>query len=318
MLRKRSRSRNSKQALMADYTSQKPSTDNNYKKPTSLSFFNSPRLFTGFASIPLSDTESSSIMSPTSILDTKPYSAFKNPLWPDPNTPTTPKPENRTTHWDNLESRGLGLVDALIDEKPDPGQLSKPKSRMVLFGSQLKIQIPTLPPHSVVSPSNSPKSPADFGMKTRNSQLNSLSPRKSPFGSSNSGMDNPNSPWVFTGCLSVGEMELFEDYTRVITYGPNPRTTHIFDDCIVESCCGVVGLPGSRKENWLPATRPMSYPSESFLSFCYNCRKNIGQGKDIFIYRLVFKFAFTFNRFASFGILYLLSDYVTVWFARKK
>jgi len=264
---------------MAEYTSKKSATDN-YKKP-SPSFFNSPRLFTGFASMPLTDTES--IMSPTSILDTKPYSAFKNPLWPDPNTPKTPKPDNRT-HWDSLESRGLGLVDVLIDEKLDPDKLSKPKSRMVLFGSLLKIQIPTLPP-SVLSPSDSPKSPADFGMKTRNSNLGSLSPRKSPFGSSNTNTDNPNSPGVFAGCLSVDEMELFEDYTRVITHGPNPRTTHIFDDCIVESCCGVVGLSGSRKENGSPAIRSMSYPSESFLSFCYNCRKNLGQGKDIFIYR---------------------------------
>jgi hypothetical protein len=256
---------------MAEYTSKKSATEN-YKKPPPF-FFNSPRLFNGFASKPLTDTES--IASPTSILDTKPYSVFKNPFWPDPSTPKTPKSENRA-NWDCL-----GLIDALIDEKSNPDELSKPKSRMVLFGSQLKIQIPT----TVLSPTDSPKSPADFGLKTRNSNLALLSPRKSAFGSSVTGPDDPNSPRVFAGCLSVDEMELFEDYTRVITHGPNPRTTHIFDDCIVESCCGVMGLSGSKKETGSPVTRSTSYSTESFLSFCYTCRKNLDHGADIFIYR---------------------------------
>ncbi|KOM43809.1 hypothetical protein LR48_Vigan05g141400 [Vigna angularis] len=32
---------------------------------------------------------------------------------------------------------------------------------------------------------------------------------------------------IFMGCLSASEMELSEDYTPVISHGPNPRTTHI-------------------------------------------------------------------------------------------
>uniref|UniRef100_A0A5B6ZW98 FLZ-type domain-containing protein n=1 Tax=Davidia involucrata TaxID=16924 RepID=A0A5B6ZW98_DAVIN len=286
MLRKRSRT-TGKQALMADYGSIQSPTDK-YRRPAS-SLFSSPRLFTGIASKGFTDTES--VMSPTSILDSKPFSAFKNPFWSDTLTPKTPKPENKN-HWDKLDSRGIGLgiVDALIDEKSDSKQ-SKPESRMVLFGSQLKIQIPPLPP-SVLSPAESPKSPADFGIKTRNSQLGPFSPalspsssKKSAFSSANSGLENPNSPRVFSGYLSASEMELSEDYTCVISHGPNPRTTHIFDDCIVESCCGVVGFSASRKENGFFANRPMSYPSESFLSFCYTCKKNLGQGKDIYMYR---------------------------------
>ncbi|XP_055831233.1 uncharacterized protein LOC129900308 [Solanum dulcamara] len=35
------------------------------------------------------------------------------------------------------------------------------------------------------------------------------------------------------------EMESSEDYTCVMIHGPNPKTTHIFDNCIIESCCGV-------------------------------------------------------------------------------
>lgn len=180
----------------------------------------------------------------------------------------------------------LGLVDALTDEISDP-KLSKPESQMVLFGSQLKIQIPPLLLSGLSAAADSPMSPGDFGIKIRNSQLGSFSPllspsNKSPFGSSNSGLENSNSSRIF----SAGEMELSENYTCVITHGPNPKTTHIFDDCIIESCCGVVGFSASsKKENGFAIDQSLSYPSESFLSFCYNCKKNLGQGKDIYMYR---------------------------------
>lgn len=55
-------------------------------------------------------------------------------------------------------------------------------------------------------------------------------------------------------------MEASEDYTRVIARGPNPRTTHIFDDRVV-----VV--------------------EDEFLRWCHGCSKDLGQGNDIFMYR---------------------------------
>lgn len=244
-----------------------------YQRPVP-SIFSSPRLINAFASKGfLMDTEA--VLSPTSILDTKPFTASRNPF-----SPKSPKPENRA-HWEKLDSRkvGLGIIDGLIDEKPD--RVAEPENRVVLFGSQLKIQIPPL--H--LSPGESPKSPADFGIKTRNSQLGLLSSgveKKSPFGSANSGMEYPFSPRV----LSASEMELSEEYTRVVSYGPNPRTTHIFDDCIVESCCGVVGFSDRRKGDGFCGDRSMRYPSENFLSFCCSCKKNLGQGNDIYMYRL--------------------------------
>ncbi|KAL2463847.1 hypothetical protein Fot_53503 [Forsythia ovata] len=265
---------------MADYGSLQ-SPKKNCRQPSS-SFLGSPRLFSGFVSKGIF-ADSESMISPTSILDNKPFPAVKNPFMSDSNTHKTAKIETRGHNWEKLESRGvgLGLIDALIDEKSDLN-LSKPESRMVLFGSQLKIQVPPLPP-SVFSPTDSPRSPGDFGIKTRSSQVGSfssgLSPspvKKSPFGSLNSG--------VFSS-LSASEIELSEDYTCVISHGPNPRTTHIFDDCIVESCCGVVKFSESRKETGYFSNRSMSYPSENFLSFCYNCKKNLGQGKDIYMYR---------------------------------
>lgn len=263
-----------------------------YRK-SSTSIFSSPRFFTGITSKGYTDTDS--VMSPTSVLDSKPFSAIKTPFWSNGNSPRISKPESRVK-WDGLDSKkvGLGLVDALIDETSET-DLSKSESRMVLFGSQLKIQIPHLPT-SVPSPnSDYAGSPRDFGIKTRNSQLGSFSPlsspyssKKSPFGSLNSGNENSNLPRILSGSLSAGEMELSEEYTCVITHGPNPKTTHIFDDCIIEDCCGIVGFSASsKKENGFGTEKSLRYPSESFLSFCYNCNKNLGQGKDIYMYRLV-------------------------------
>ncbi|KAL3648980.1 hypothetical protein CASFOL_005383 [Castilleja foliolosa] len=242
---------------MADYGSAKSPKITCSRQLTS-SFFNSPKLFTAFASKGYNETES--ILSPTSILDAKTlFSAIKIPSWP--------KPENKTS-FEKLGSRGL--VDALIDEKSE-SSLSKPSSRMVVSGSNLKIQVPCF-----VSPNESPKSPSDFGIKTRSSHLGLFSPVKSPFGSSSSGI---------LSTLSASEMELSEDYTCVISYGRYPRTTHIFDDCIAESCCGVVKFSESRRESLSFSGRSMSYPSDRFLSFCYECKKNLGHGKDIYMYR---------------------------------
>ncbi|KAJ1384356.1 Zf-FLZ domain [Sesbania bispinosa] len=195
-----------------------------HKKPTT-SFFSSPRLFTSKV---LYETEA--MMSPTSILDSKPFSAFKNPFWSETNSPRTTVGEHKR-YWDRLDSKGL--VDALVDEKP-----------------------------------------ADFSAKMRNSRLG-----KSAFGSANSALETSKSRTrrVSTGCLSATEMELSEDYTRVISHGPNPKTTHIFDNCVVEGSCFHVGCTSSAIEN--------VFPSETFMSFCFYCNKNLGQGIDIYIYR---------------------------------
>ncbi|XP_010932772.1 FCS-Like Zinc finger 8 [Elaeis guineensis] len=275
---------------MSDYTCLPSPTANN-KRPTASSLFPSPRLFSGLSPKGPSDCEAA--MSPTSILETKPF--IGNPFFTDRNqrrsirdaiAPTTAN-QSRHHPWDNGDSKaiGLGLVDALNNEKIDK-QASKPESRMVLFGSQLKIQIPPIQSSSI-SPSGSiesPRSPIEFGIKTKNSQLALYSPaRRSPVGSTNMEAVVPtSSPRLFTGCLTPSEMELSEDYTCVISHGPNPRTTHIFDNCIVESCGD--GFVALRKENRSLADNS-GYTSDDFLSFCYACRKNLGQGKDIFMYR---------------------------------
>uniref|UniRef100_J3N2S3 FLZ-type domain-containing protein n=2 Tax=Oryza brachyantha TaxID=4533 RepID=J3N2S3_ORYBR len=76
--------------------------------------------------------------------------------------------------------------------------------------------------------------------------------------------------------MSPGEMEMSEDYTCVIARGPNPRTTHIFDNRVVRSSGAC--FPA---EIWLPSAGK----DDGFLRYCHGCSKDLGLGKDIFMYR---------------------------------
>ncbi|PKA61402.1 hypothetical protein AXF42_Ash014319 [Apostasia shenzhenica] len=250
---------------MSDNSSILPSRNGKFATPIS-SLFTSPKVFVGFSAKGLSD--SGAAMSSTSILEIKPFSAIGNPSFADRNI--------RKPHWDNGDSRaiGLGIVDALNNEKFDKRSMN-PNNRMILFGSQLKIQISPARSNSI-SPTGSvesPRTPIEFGIKNKNSQLALRSP---------AGLRieiEPSPPRILPGCLSPEDMELSEDYTCVISHGPNPKKTHIFDNCIVESSCE------SGKENNFSAELISVYPSEDFLSFCYTCKKVLAQGEDIFIYR---------------------------------
>ncbi|GMI66509.1 hypothetical protein like AT3G22550 [Hibiscus trionum] len=234
MLRNRSRAVTSKQALMADHRAAQ-----NYTKPIP-SFFDSPR-FKAF-------TSTEAIKSPTSILDNIPFFPFTNPF--ALNRPKSPKlfsPEIPEP-----ERIGLAILDTFIGGNPsEDNSCRELNNKKVLFGTELRVQIPPLPP-------------TDFGIKTRNSHLSPT------FGSPDSGsIHMKGSP-----CFPVTEMELSEDYTCVISHGPNPRTTHIFDNFVLENYCSV-------PDNKLKTTSE----TESFLSFCHTCKKNLEQEIDIYIYR---------------------------------
>ncbi|KAH7517233.1 hypothetical protein FEM48_Zijuj09G0041200 [Ziziphus jujuba var. spinosa] len=260
MLRNRSRAVTSKQALMADHSSQ-PSPAQNYTKPIQ-SFFGSPR-FRAFTMKGFPET--GVLMSPTSILDTKPISPFGNSFSYSKSQSISPEflQENKQS-WTKAETKGIGLalIDPLNDETIQNCS-TKSGSGKVLFGTKLRVQIPTLQT-STLSPIESPRSPADFGIKTRYSHISAI-------GSPNSSSQTKDSPGVLTACISMSDMEHSEEYTCVISHGPNPRTTRIFDNCIVESFYSL-----SDKSNSV---------SQNFLSFCYTCKKNLEQENDIYIYR---------------------------------
>ena len=204
--------------------------------------------------------------SPTSILEIMPFSIIKHPFFPEKN--------DKKPHWTNNDSSGvgLGLIDGLTTCKSDDGSLHS-CSKMIVFEPQLKIQIPQVESGSSSSTGSveSPYSPIEFGIRNKDSQLVLLSPPDS------SGESLPPSPGFFTR-----EMELLEEYTCVISHGPNPKKTHIFDNCIMENCDN--GFATEKKENRVLSDKSSDYPSADFLSFCHACKKPL-VSKDIFMYR---------------------------------
>jgi hypothetical protein len=197
-----------------------------------------------------------------------------NPFGYDRNKSKAPSAEtNCSTNKQEPKAIGRALIDSIVEEKGDgnDGNFSKPINRMAVLGSKLKVQIPVLNPPSSLSPMESPKSPADFGIKTRSSQL------PSPL----CGTPTKN----LNRQLSLKEMEMSEDYTCVTTHGPNPKTTHIYDDCIVESCCGDDTKFSDHKittENSFD-TGDSSSPAADLLSSRHACKGILGQSKDIFM-----------------------------------
>ncbi|XWS20321.1 hypothetical protein CRYUN_Cryun31cG0091300 [Craigia yunnanensis] len=94
------------------------------------------------------------------------------------------------------------------------------------------------------------------------------------------------------GSLSAHEIELSEDYTCIISHGPNPKTTHIFGDCILE--CHNNELTNFDKKAESGTKVPQlskstetstAYPSDEFLSFCYSSKKKLERDEDIYVYR---------------------------------
>lgn len=126
----------------------------------------------------------------------------------------------------------------------------KPSNKKVLFGTELRVKIPPLSKTCECDA-------ADFGSKIKDSQM---------------------------GVMSLSEMELSEEYTCVISHGPNPKTTHIFDNCVVERFCS------------LSSNQVQNSPSLNFLYSCYTCKKHLEQTKDIYIYRYVGSIFNTLNQ----------------------
>ncbi|XP_044487077.1 FCS-Like Zinc finger 8-like [Mangifera indica] len=265
MLRNRSRAVTNKQSLMENHQSfQSPSNSQNNKRP--ISFLFSPR-FRAFKTKCLAESEA--VISPSSIIDTKPFSPFGNIFSDDIlKSPKLLADQKKKYSRENLDSQpiGLGLIDVLTDNKPIEENFPlKPNHKKVFFGNNLRVQVPPLPV-SNLSPSPSPKSPGEIGIKS--------SDEKSTV------KTKDISPGIYTQYTSVTAMELSEDYTCVISRGANPKTTHIFDNCVIES------YSLSEKSNFpLEKNNNNNNNNNNFLSFCHTCKKNLEQKNDIYIYR---------------------------------
>ncbi|XP_030545962.2 protein MARD1-like [Rhodamnia argentea] len=261
MLRNRPRAvTGNKQALVADQRSQ--STTNPQNNPTS----NNKSIFPSFLAsrfmhltIKTALTQPKYVMvagspsSPTITHHINPFSHLKFPFWYQHYHQHPRFPEkfhgvdkHPFRELDSTTRAGLALVDTLSNNKARPHQESvvRGSDRLVLPGSRSKLEAPPVQ-EPAVSPSGSP----NFAF------LDDLASAR-------------------RGCLSVSEMELSEDYTCVISHGPNPTATHIFGSSVVEMYC----LSSEVKKQTLLGP-------DSFLSSCYTCKKGIEQDADIYIYR---------------------------------
>ncbi|OEL18180.1 hypothetical protein BAE44_0020800 [Dichanthelium oligosanthes] len=96
----------------------------------------------------------------------------------------------------------------------------------------------------------------------------------------------------FIGSVSASEIEQSEDYTRIIARGPNPKTTHIFGDCILEPhTVGDSDEAAMEVEEGaagcyfvVKCAAGAAPAADDFLNSCFTCKKKL-EGNDIYIYR---------------------------------
>ncbi|KAF4372454.1 hypothetical protein F8388_027127 [Cannabis sativa] len=96
----------------------------------------------------------------------------------------------------------------------------------------------------------------------------------------------------FVGSLSKKEIELSEDYTCIISHGPNPKTIHIFGDCVLECHTNEINNFGMKEELGVKSPQEAnnseglaSIPSDEVLKFCHSCKKRLETDEDIYMSR---------------------------------
>jgi hypothetical protein len=102
-------------------------------------------------------------------------------------------------------------------------------------------------------------------------------------------------PRRYIGSVSATEVEQSEDYTCIIAHGPNPKTTRIYGDCILEPCTVRVSgcesmdameVKEGTESYWLVKCFDDGEAGEEILSSCATCKKKL-DGNDSCIYRYV-------------------------------
>ncbi|XP_047055705.1 FCS-Like Zinc finger 8 [Lolium rigidum] len=144
---------------------------------------------------------------------------------------------------------GLGLVDSLSDENPSPLG-----SRKVLLGSKMRITDSLTRKNS----STAPMQPGVVELKDENMS------------------DGLNGSF-----MSLDDIVNSEDYTCVVSRGPNPRTTHIFGDRVFEFQ-GEQLMPG---EGGCEDTLVSPLKGDNTMSFCCFCSEKLKEKEDIYIYQ---------------------------------
>ncbi|ESQ41105.1 hypothetical protein EUTSA_v10014059mg [Eutrema salsugineum] len=236
--------------------------------------------------------------SPTSPLDFRLFSSLGNPFGG-----SSSRSIRKVVHqksWDSGKV-GLSIVDSLDDHHTDSSRilLPSPDSKNMIFGSWMRNGNPKCQkPHQLFA-----KTPMfkDDKPNVDVIELDFSCPVSAYCsGAGNISVNNNDACQVMKqtqGSLNVyteSDIEISEDYTCVISHGPNPKTTHFYGDLVLESlehygikkdCC-------ENKKESIFVISPLDLtttddvlPSNDFLSFCCFCSKKLDMGKDIYMYR---------------------------------
>ncbi|KAJ0243301.1 FCS-Like Zinc finger 10 [Hirschfeldia incana] len=199
--------------------------------------------------------------SPTSPLEFRLFSSFGNPFGGSSSLWSFPRMHQRS--WDSGKV-GLRIVDSLDHHHTDSSRilLPSPDSKNMIFG--------LMNPFAKSPPIHKDDKP---NISVNNNDACQQGSFNEPIGS---------------------EVEISEDYTCVISHGPNPKTTHIYGSQVLESVeqDGMKKGCSEDKKESIFVIAPLDLttiadelPPSDFLSFCSLCSKKLGVGKDIYMYR---------------------------------
>ncbi|TVU17179.1 hypothetical protein EJB05_33196 [Eragrostis curvula] len=216
-----------------------------------------PRLLVGLKCAP-SDCDSPAARSPTSPLDLRPFAALGGSLLRSPRSPRS---------WDSHRVGLGGIVDTLAE----PAAADATKNRRLL-GPQMRPSSFKLPQRLAKPATSQPRDcahpspelgkgettttdagaggmpvPCSRSYEELKSGPEAAAPGGAQLGAAGShsaDLDKfpaPGSlpasiggPRRYIGSVSATEVEQSEDYTCIIAHGPNPKTTRIYGDCILE------------------------------------------------------------------------------------
>ncbi|CAN8299256.1 unnamed protein product [Cochlearia groenlandica] len=248
--------------LLASVTKPELSGLENHKKPISGVF--------------ISDYESA--WSPTSPLDLRLFSSLGNPF--DGSSSSLIRKAHQKS-WDSGKV-GLSIVDSLDVHHTD-SSMSPPDSKNMIFGSWMrKEDSKCLKPHHVVEDFHVLSLPFVEVSMHKDDELASVKDNAFEVIKQTQGPVSGH---------SKSDIEISEDYTCGISHGPDPKTTRFYGDRVMEllehngkktDCCESIFTVAPLD---LTTVTDVLLPSNDFLSFCCACRKKLGVGKDIYIYR---------------------------------
>ncbi|VVA95955.1 unnamed protein product [Arabis nemorensis] len=233
-------------------------------KHISAPLFSIPGFFVGFGAKGTHDSDAGK--SPTSPLDFGVFANFGGLFSPRSPAPSSPRFSQRNK-W-VCDKIGLSVLSSMASSIGDEGgQSDSFRRENIVLAPQIKVNVdrraerssklfddPCVKSNSL--PKNFSAASLSDAINIQSNMRDSITDvwdttvveeRNSPRRSSSSPMDIISSQ-AYSRSLSGREMALSEDYTCIISHGPNPKTTHIFGDCILDCDPKELGGLGTKED----------------------------------------------------------------------